>query len=127
MTDDDSGTAYYVQVCMGKSCTACGAKHLYRLLQRECAVAGVAGRVTVVPSSCRNRCDYSPSVNVMPGMVLYNHVDDEGVRRIACEHLAAGRPVREYLYCPPAPAPLPSGKRAFTFDPAAFRPRDDDK
>ncbi len=86
---------------------------------------GIAERVTVLPTTCRNRCDWGPSVNVMPGSVRYSRVDAAGARRIAREHLAEGRIVRDYLFRPPPPGAPTPGRRVFTFDPAAFRPGDE--
>lgn len=123
--DDENAILYFVQVCFGKSCTPAGSRAVFRALEAEIEALGLGERVTVVPSSCRDRCNFGPSINVMPGLVRYNRVDAAGARRIAREHLAGGRVVRDLLYCPPIATPT-TGKRVFTFDPAAFRPRDDE-
>jgi (2Fe-2S) ferredoxin len=118
---------YLVHVCFGPHCTPNGSRALMRVFEAEIAACGLADRVVLLPSSCRSRCDWGPSVNVMPGNVRYNHVDSEGVRRIVREHLAGGTIVRDYLFRPPATATAAiPGRRTFTFDPAAFRPRDDE-
>lgn len=126
--EPDEPQAYYVQVCFGKHCTPAGARATLWAMEDEIAAQGLAERVTVVPSSCRNRCDFGPSVDVLPDMTHYAYVDAAAARRIAREHLAGGVPVRAHRFMPPA-SPVPpagTGKRVFTFDPAAFRPRDDD-
>ncbi len=123
-TNNDAPT-YYVQVCFGKHCPFAGAQDVLRAMEEEVAAQGLAERVTVVPSSCRARCDFGPSVNVLPGPVLYHHVDDAAARRIVREHLAGGAPVRAHLFAPPPRRATP-GKRTFTYDPAAFRPGDDE-
>lgn len=115
-----------VHICFGIHCTPNGARALLAVFEAEIAALGLADRVVVLPSSCRNRCDCGPSVNVMPGNVQYRNVDAAGARRIVREHLAGGAVVRDYLFRPPAPSAALPGRRVFTFDPAAFRPRDDE-
>lgn len=117
----ETDTTYLVHVCFGPNCTPAGSRALLRVLEAEVTALGIAERVTILPSTCRNRCDFGPSINVSPGNVYYNHVDAEAARRIAREHLAGGVVVRDYLFRP-ASAPPSHGRRAFTFDPAAFRP-----
>lgn len=64
-------------------------------------------------------------MNVSPGNVRYNNLDADAVRRIAREHLMGGEIVSEYLHEPPQPVAPTHGRRTFTFDPAAFRPKDE--
>lgn len=134
---DSETRAYCVQVCFGRNCTPAGARAVLAAMEHEVATQGLEERVTLLPSSCRNRCDFGPSVDVMPTMqsdmreearetVRYARVDVAHARRIVREHLKDGTPVAGYLFRPPAPRPLASGKRAFTYDPAAFRPRHND-
>lgn len=123
---DNDTERFFVQVCFGRNCTPAGAHAVLTAMEREIAAQGLGERVTILPSSCRNRCDFGPSVNVLPGMTQYAYVDAEGARRIVREHLKGGHPVARYLFQPPPPPPATSGKRVFTFDPAAFRPRDDE-
>jgi len=126
MAMDDGTRTYFVQVCFGRNCTPAGARAVLTAMEDEIAAQGLTECVTVLPSSCRNRCEFGPSVNVLPEMVQYAHMDAEGARRVVREHLKGGVPVASCLFRPPAPPPIASGKRVFTFDPAAFRPRDDD-
>jgi (2Fe-2S) ferredoxin len=118
-------TDYFVHLCFGSNCTLAGSRRLLYVLEEEIAALDIRERVTVVPTTCRNRCDWAPSMNVMPGNVLYNDLDAEAIRRIAREHLAGGAVVDDYLFHPPPP-PIPThGRRVFTFDPNAFRPKDE--
>ncbi len=132
---DNDTRNYCVQVCFGRNCTPAGARAVRAAVEHEIAAQGLGERVTVLPSSCRDRCDFGPSVDVMLTTLnapdvrevsRYVRVDAERARRIVREHLKEGVPVAGYLFRPPAPRPLTGGKRAFTYDPAAFRPRDDD-
>lgn len=54
-------------------------------------------------SGCLNQCGHGPMVAVYPEGVWYAHVDEEGARRIAEEHLKGGRVVEEYRYRPEHP------------------------
>lgn len=118
-------TNYLVHLCFGPNCTLAGSRKLLHILEEELAALNIAAQVTVVPTTCRNRCDWAPSMNVMPGSVRYNDLDAEAIRRIAREHLAGGTVVEEYIFHPPPPASPTHGRRVFTFDPNAFRPKDE--
>lgn len=118
-------TDYLVHLCFGSNCTLAGSRKLLRVLEEEIAALGIGDHVAVLPSTCRNRCDWAPSMNVMPGDVRYNDLDADAVRRIAHEHLAGGAVVQDYLFCPPPPAAPTDGRRRFVFDPNAFRPSDE--
>lgn len=60
--------------------------------------AGLAGEIDVVATSCRDRCDWGPSVNVFPGPTLYAQVDCEAARAIVAEHLRDDRPVTRLVF-----------------------------
>lgn len=116
---------YLVHLCFGANCTFAGSRRLLAVLEEEIAALGIGDRVVVLPATCRNRCDWAPSMNVTPGNVRYNDLDAEAVRRIAREHLAGGAVVEAYLFHPPPPAVPTLGRRRFTFNPDAFRPGDE--
>lgn len=122
MTDT---TDYLVQICFGPNCTLARSRPLLHVLEEEVAALGIADHVVILPTTCRNRCDWAPSMNVSPGDVRYNNLDADAVRRIAREHLAGGEIVTDYLHELPRPVAPTHGRRVFTFDPAAFRPKDE--
>jgi (2Fe-2S) ferredoxin len=80
-------------------------------LERAVREAGLADRVEVLATTCRNRCDYGPSLNVYPGPVFYNQIDREAVEEIVREHLAEGRIVERRLFRP-KPEPERARRRA---------------
>ena len=89
--------AYRVHICHGPNCTPRGgAKALIEALEAEVRRLGIEDRVEILATSCRNRCELGPSVNVYPGPVCYGHVTPEAITRIADEHLLGGRVVNEY-------------------------------
>ncbi len=89
---------YRVQVCLGKNCLPRGSAALLKLLEREVRAAGLAGQVEVTGTSCRDRCDFGPSMNVYPGPVFYNHLDEEAIDEIVTSHLLLGKPVERYVF-----------------------------
>ena len=92
----------HVFVCThGKTCPTQGAAEVHAELKRRVKDAGLKGRVRVNHAGCMNQCGSGPMVVVYPEDVWYAHVDVEGARRIAEEHLIGGRPVDAYRYVAP--------------------------
>ncbi len=89
---------YRVHVCLGPNCTPKGSPALLRHLEETIWKLGLQDKVEVIGTSCRDRCDDGPSVNVYPGPVLYNHVDPDGLDEIASEHLGEGRIVDRLVF-----------------------------
>jgi (2Fe-2S) ferredoxin len=56
--------------------------------------------VEVLATTCRNRCDYGPSLNVYPGPVFYNLLNGTAIRQIVEIHLNSGSVVEQWLYRP---------------------------
>jgi (2Fe-2S) ferredoxin len=69
-------------------------------LQQAIADAGIADEVEIIASTCRNRCDYGPSMNVYPGPTFYNELTAEAVEEIVRDHLAGGCPVARWFFRP---------------------------
>ena len=92
----------HVFVCTsGETCPGQGSGDVHAELKRRVKDAGLKGRVRVNHAGCMNQCGHGPMVVVYPEDVWYSHVDVEGARRIAEEHLRDGRVVRRYLYLAP--------------------------
>lgn len=87
-----------VHVCFGPNCERNGSKALYPMLTKAILDAGLTFDVEVVATSCRNRCDFGPSMNVYPGPFFYNRLTADGIERIVREHLAGGVPVTHLLF-----------------------------
>lgn len=93
---------FRVHICFGPNCTPRGSRDLLPLLHDALLEAGISEKVEVLSTSCRNRCEFGPSVNVYPGNHFYAHVDPEGLIEIVIEHLMGGRPVERLRYRDPA-------------------------
>ena len=97
-----------VHVCFGPNCSPRGSRALLPILEAAVARAGLADRVEIIVATCRNRCDFGPSVNVYPGPTFYAGVTPEAIEEIVAEHLAGGRPVARWIF---RPAPPGGGRR----------------
>jgi (2Fe-2S) ferredoxin len=70
------------------------------VLEAAVAAEGLQGRVEIIASTCRDRCDYGPSMNVYPGPIFYNELTPEAIEEIVREHLRDGRPVARWFFRP---------------------------
>jgi len=87
---DPPGSAqeeYRVHLCFGPNCTERGSRALMPILEQAVREAGLADRVEILATTCRNRCDYGPSLNVYPGPVFYNLLDRTAICEIVTSHL----------------------------------------
>ncbi len=110
----DTGTSYRVHLCFGPHCTPRGSRSLLPVLEAAIDRAGLRERVEIIVTTCRNRCDYGPSLNVYPGPTFYNELTPEAIEEIVAEHLAAGRPIPRWFYRPKiigGPRPDRSGQQ----------------
>ena len=89
-----------VHLCFGPNCSERGSRALLPVLERAVREAGLEDRVEVLATTCRNRCDYGPSMNVYPGPVFYNLIDADAIVEIVREHLARGRNAERWLFRP---------------------------
>lgn len=91
---------YRVHLCFGPNCTPRGSRALLPVLETALAREGIADRVEIIASTCRDRCDYGPSMNVYPGPTFYNELTPDAIEEIVREHLKGGRPVARWFFRP---------------------------
>jgi (2Fe-2S) ferredoxin len=91
---------YRVHLCFGPNCTERGSRALMPALEQAIRDAGLADRVEVLATTCRNRCDYGPSLNIYPGPVFYNQLDEGAIRDIVRRHLGGGSVADRWLFRP---------------------------
>jgi (2Fe-2S) ferredoxin len=96
----DAEPQYRVHLCFGPNCTERGSRALLPVLEQAIHEAGLSGRVEILATTCRNRCDYGPSLNVYPGPVFYNEVDAGAIREIVECHLKRGEIADRWLFRP---------------------------
>lgn len=95
---DEPLAKYRVHVCRGPNCSARGSAATLSCFEEAVRAAGLSEDVEVIATSCRDRCDWGPSVNVFPGPVLYAQVDCDAVQIIVNEHLKGDRPVERLKF-----------------------------
>ena len=95
-----AGGEYRVHLCFGPNCTERGSRALMPILEQAIRDAGLSGRVEVLATTCRNRCDYGPSLNVYPGPVFYNLLDREAILDMVMTHLERGEIAGQWLFRP---------------------------
>ena len=99
-TDAGDERQYRVHLCFGPNCSGRDSKALLPILEQAVAQAGITDRVEILATTCRNRCDFGPSLNVYPGPVFYNQVDDEAIRDIVACHLVRGVVADRWVFRP---------------------------
>lgn len=109
--DAAASSQYRVHLCFGPNCSERGSRALLPYLERAVREAGLAGRVEILATTCRNRCDYGPSMNVYPGPVFYNQIDEAAIDEIVREHLAGGRIAGRWVFRPKVELVRPAGSR----------------
>ena len=90
---DEPRAKYRVHVCRGPNCSIRGSAETLTCFEERVRELGLHEEIEIVATSCRDRCDWGPSVNVFPGPVLYAQVDCAAVDAIVTEHLKGDRPV----------------------------------
>jgi (2Fe-2S) ferredoxin len=95
-----AGSEYRVHLCFGPNCTERGSRSLMPILERAVQEAGLSDRVEILATTCRNRCDYGPSLNVYPGPVFYNLVDKTAISEIVIGHLGNDDIADQWLFRP---------------------------
>jgi len=95
-----AGSEYRVHLCFGPNCTERGSRALMPILEQAVREARLSDRVEILATTCRNRCDYGPSLNVYPGPVFYNLLDEHAISEIVGRHLSHGRVADQWLFRP---------------------------
>jgi NADH:ubiquinone oxidoreductase subunit F (NADH-binding)/(2Fe-2S) ferredoxin/Pyruvate/2-oxoacid:ferredoxin oxidoreductase delta subunit len=84
-----------VLVCAGGGCVSSQSLAVAEALEREISSTNLDEHARVVRVGCMGLCEAGPLVLVSPDGTYYRKVDEDGVRRIVSEHLAADRPVED--------------------------------
>ncbi len=98
----EAGARYRVHLCFGPNCSPRGSRDLLPVLEAAVERAGLADRVEIIATTCRDRCDYGPSMNVYPGPIFYNGLTEAAIEEIVRDHLAGGKPVSRWFFRPKA-------------------------
>ncbi len=83
----------HVLVCVHKHCLKEGGRSAGRALKDALKDCDLGKRVLLTAVDCLDQCGKGPIMVVYPDGVWYGGVDERAARRIAEEHLCAGRVV----------------------------------
>ncbi len=101
----------HLLVCAGTACVSCGSFKVKEALEAEVKKRGLQDEVQVIATGCNGFCERGPIVMVLPDGIFYQKITVEDVPFLVEEHLLKGRPVKKFMYTPPAeknPVPLMS-------------------
>lgn len=96
---EEGEARYTVAVAMGTCGVSAGARDVLAALMDELANCGI-NDVIVTQTGCMGMCDREPMFEVRAEdepPVVYGDMTAERTRLVVAEHLAAGRPVNEYV------------------------------
>lgn len=89
---------FWLDVCSGSGCRACGAEPLADAFEREIEMRGLDGRIGVRRTGCHGFCEGAPLVVLQPSDTCYLKVQPKHVPAIL-DRLASGQaPLNELLY-----------------------------
>lgn len=97
-SDFEPSSRYRIHVCLGPNCSPRGSRQLLQYLEEQIRSGGLEDEIEVMGTTCRNRCDFGPSVNVYPGPTFYNFVDRAGIDEIIELHLKHDEVVDRLLF-----------------------------
>lgn len=89
-------------ICAGTGCVANGSLKLKDALETEIIRRGLQNEVKIVLTGCNGFCAKGPVIVVYPEDIFYQMVKAEDVPHLVEEHFVKGRPVKKFLYTPPA-------------------------
>ncbi len=108
-------SARIVRVCIGTGCAAKGSRRLYELFCEAAGEAGDSVEIEAVSVGCHGFCERGPIIEIQPGEIIYQSVEEPDVEEIFRETVLSGRMVDRLLYEDPV-----SGKKAVTAEEIPF-------
>jgi len=101
----------HLLVCAGTGCVSCGAFKIKEALEKEIQKKKLENEVLVIATGCNGFCERGPILLVQPEGIFYQQLKVEDIPRLVEEHLLKGRPVKKFMYVPPAEkTPVPKMK-----------------
>jgi len=89
---------YRVYVCRGVNCNQRGSKEVLQKFAEEVKERGLDNDVEVLATSCRDRCQHGPSIDIYPGPVCYANVTLHSATDIVVDHLSRGKTVDRLVF-----------------------------
>jgi NADH:ubiquinone oxidoreductase subunit F (NADH-binding)/(2Fe-2S) ferredoxin/ferredoxin len=89
-------------LCAGTGCVSNKSLEVKETLQKELQNHGLEKEILIVLTGCNGFCAQGPILVVQPEGIFYQMITEEKIPRLVQEHLLKGRPVKEFMYIPPA-------------------------
>jgi len=101
----------HLLVCAGTGCVSCESFKVKEALEKEIQKRKLQDEVLVIATGCNGFCERGPIVMVHPDGIFYQQIKVKDVPYLIEEHILKGRPVKKFMYIPPAEKqPVPKMK-----------------
>jgi NADH:ubiquinone oxidoreductase subunit F (NADH-binding)/(2Fe-2S) ferredoxin/Pyruvate/2-oxoacid:ferredoxin oxidoreductase delta subunit len=99
----------HIMLCAGTGCVSNGSLKIKEILERELEKHDLQDEVAVVMTGCNGFCAQGPVAVVKPDNIFYQFLKEDDIAYLVEEHFLKGRPVKKFMYTPPAQeSPVPT-------------------
>jgi NADH:ubiquinone oxidoreductase subunit F (NADH-binding)/(2Fe-2S) ferredoxin/ferredoxin len=99
----------HIMLCAGTGCVSNGSLKIKEILERELKKHDLQDEVVVVMTGCNGFCAQGPVAVVKPDNIFYQFLKEDDIAYLVEEHFLKGRPVKKFMYTPPAQeSPVPT-------------------
>jgi len=101
----------HLLVCAGTGCVSCGSFKIKEALEKEIQKRKLEDEVLIISTGCNGFCERGPILMVHPDGIFYQQLKVKDIPYLVEEHILKGRPVKKFMYVPPAETqPVPKMK-----------------
>jgi len=98
-------------VCAGTGCVSCDSFKVKEALEKEIKKRKLDEEVLIIATGCNGFCERGPILMVHPDGIFYQQLKVKDIPYLVEEHILKGRPVKKFMYVPPADKqPVPKMK-----------------
>ncbi len=99
----------HLLICAGTGCVSHNSFAIKEALEKELLKRGLANEIQVITTGCNGFCEQGPILVVQPEGIFYQRLKETDIPYLIEEHFLKGRPVKEWMYFPPAEkSPIPT-------------------
>ncbi len=92
----------HVLVCAGTGCVSNQSFKIKAALEQELKKQGLDQEIQVITTGCNGFCERGPIAVVQPEGIFYQRLKEEDIPYLVSEHFLKGRPIKKFMYLPPA-------------------------
>ena len=101
----------HLLVCAGTGCVSSGSFKIKEALEKEIHKRKLEDEVLIISTGCNGFCEQGPILMVHPDGIFYQKLQVKDIPYLVEEHILKGRPVKKFMYIPPAETqPVPKMK-----------------